>query len=70
MIGSLIIYCDLDLVGLVNIEIVDLVQPAVVPGWLRAALDAIFNFDVDKSFWATAKATSGRMINIGYCVYT
>lgn len=69
MIGGLIVDCDLNLVGLVNIEVMDFIQPTIIPGGFRATLDAVFHFDVDESFWTTAKATSGRMINIGNCVY-
>lgn len=69
MISRLIVDCDLDLVGFVNVELVQFVQPTIVPGRFRAALDAVFNFDVNESFWTTAKATGRRMVNVSYCVY-
>jgi hypothetical protein len=68
MIGGLIIDRDLDLVGLVNVKLVQLVQPPVVPRRLRAALYAVFNFDVNESFGTTAKTTGRRMVNVSHCV--
>jgi hypothetical protein len=68
MVGGLIIDRDLDLVGLVNVKLVQLVQPTIVPGWLRAALYAVFNFDINKSLWTTAKTTRRRMVNVSYGV--
>ena len=65
MIASFIIYSNLDLVRLVNIELVQLVQPAIVSGRLRTALDAVFNFDVHEGFRSSTKATGCRVVDIG-----
>jgi hypothetical protein len=42
-----------------------LIGPAVVPRRLSAALDQIFDFDVNKCLWAAAKTPSSRVVDIG-----
>jgi hypothetical protein len=65
VLARLIVYRDLDLVCLVDVEVVYLVHPAVVPRRLSAALDRIFDLDVDKRLWASTKAPSSRVVHIG-----
>lgn len=65
VVASLVVHGDFNLVGLVNVELVVFVDPAVVPGGLSAALDGIFNLDVDESLGASTKATRSGMVNVG-----
>ena len=65
MIASLIVDCDFNFVRLVNGELMRLVDPAIVAGWLSAAFDCVLDFDVDESFRAATKATSGGMVDVG-----
>ncbi|KAH8628855.1 Protein kinase [Alternaria alternata] len=69
MVARLVVYSDLDFVGLVNGKVVDFVCPAVVPCGLCTTLDCVFDLDVDKSFWASTKAPSGCVVDIGDGVY-
>lgn len=69
MVARLVVYGNLDLVRLVDGEVVNFVDPAVVPCGLCATLDRIFNFDVDKRFWASTKAPSSCVIDIGDGMY-
>ena len=69
MIARLVVDCDFNLVCLVNAEIMDFVGPAIVPGRLGAALDCVFNLDVDKGFRASTKAPSSCVVNISDSVY-
>ena len=69
MIASLVIYRDLDFVRLVNVKLMPLLDPAVVPGGLGAAFDSVFDLDVDESLGSSAEATSGCVIDIGNGVH-
>jgi hypothetical protein len=65
MVSSLVIHSDLNFIGLVNGEFVDLIWPFVVSGRLRAPLDCVFDLDVDKCFWTATEATCSRVVDVG-----
>jgi hypothetical protein len=64
VVPSLVVDGDFDFVSLVNVELMSLVDPAVVPGGLSAAFDGVFNLDVDESLGTSTKATRSRMVNV------
>jgi hypothetical protein len=64
MIASLVIDGDFNLVSFVNVELVVLVDPAVVPRGLSAAFDGIFHFDVDEGLRTSTEAARSRMVDI------
>lgn len=69
MIAGLIVHRDLDLVCLVDVELVSLIDPAVVSRGLGPALDGVFDFDVDEGLGSSAEAASGRVIDVGHGVH-
>jgi hypothetical protein len=68
--SSLVVYSDLDLIGLVDGEVVHFVNPFVVSRWLRAPLDRVLDLYVDECLWSSTKATSGCVIHVGNCLDT
>lgn len=69
MIASLVVYRNLDLIRLVNVEFVSFFDPAVVSGGFSAPLDGVLNFDIDECLGSSTESTSSCVINIGDCVY-
>jgi hypothetical protein len=69
MVARLVVYGDLDFVGLVNGKVVNFISPAVSSRGLCATLDCVFDLDVDKSFRASTKAPSSCVVDIGDSVY-
>ena len=70
VLARAVVHCNLDFVCLVNVELVRFVRPAIIPGRLGAALDAILDLDVNKGFWPTAESASCCMIDVRNCVDT
>ena len=67
MLSSLVVHRDLNFVRLVNGKFVQLVYPLVVSRRLCAALDRVFDFDVNECFGAAAETTCGGVVNVGHC---
>ena len=68
MLASLVINRYLNFVRFVNVKVVPLVDPTVVPRRLGAPFNSIFDLNVDESLGSSTKATGSCMVNIGNCV--
>ena len=65
---GLVIYGDFNLVGFVDVELVDLIRPAIGPGRLGASLDTVFDLDINKRLGAAAEAARRCVVDICYSV--
>jgi hypothetical protein len=64
VIASPIIYGQFDLIGLVNIEFVQLVGPPLGPRRFCASLEDILDLDHNKGLGSSAEASSGRVVHV------
>jgi len=65
-VTSLVIYGKLNLVGLVDVELVELIRPPVVSCSTSASLGGIFDLHDNKSFRSSAESSSSSMVDIGH----
>lgn len=65
MVAGLVIYSQLDLVRLVNIEFVQLVCPAISSSSLGSSLDRVFDLHHDEGFRTSAESACSCMVDIG-----
>jgi hypothetical protein len=69
MVASAVVYSQLNLVGLVNINLMNFVLPSVGLGWLCPAFKHVFDLDYNKGVRSTAKPSGRCMINVRHSLY-
>ena len=70
MSSRLIIDGEFNFVGLVDINIMQLIGPSVGPSSFSPANEGIFNFHDDEGFWSSRKSPSSSVVDIFNGVYT
>lgn len=64
MLSRLVVYCELNLVGLVDINVVILGLPSVIPCCSGSCHDLVLDLDSNKGIWGTTKTSCGSMIDV------